>query len=58
MSDRIQTTRPPPLSELKVVVKHDMPRDELWVHPAMFDLLQQAFLEADAMRPLRGSTHG
>ena len=42
-----------PLSSLNVVVKHDMPRDELWVHPAMFVLLQQAFVEADAMRGIR-----
>jgi hypothetical protein len=41
------------LSELKVVVKHDMPRDELWVHPVMFDLLQRLLMEADTMRGFR-----
>lgn len=48
-----KTTRPPPLSELKLVVKHDMPSDELWVHPSMFILLKYAFLEADNMRDVR-----
>lgn len=40
----------PPLSELKVVVHPEMPSDELWVHPAMYDLLKKAFLEADSQR--------
>ena len=43
-----QTTLP--LSELKVVVHPEMPPDELWVHPAMYDLLKKAFLEADSQR--------
>jgi len=50
---RPETTRPPSLTSLKVVVKHDMPSDELWVHPAMYDVLQRAFMEADAMRGFR-----
>ena len=40
----------PPLTSLKVVAKPDMPADELWVHPAMMALLQQAFMEADTWR--------
>jgi len=40
----------PPLAELKVIVDLTVPRDELRVHPAMFDLLQRAFLEADTKR--------
>lgn len=51
MTGAVWPTGAPPLSELKVVVKHDMPRDELWVHPAMFDLLQRALQEADSNRP-------
>lgn len=40
------------LSELKVIVVPYIPADQLWVHPAMFDRLQQAFLEADNRRAL------
>lgn len=49
MSDD-KTTRPPPLASLKVVVDPTLPPDELRVHPAMFDVLQRAFMEADTMR--------
>lgn len=42
----------PALSELKVVVHSEIPGDELWVHPSMFDLLRRAFLEADNRRGL------
>lgn len=49
MTDRDQTTKQP-LSELKVVVKQDMPSDELWVHPSMFDRLRRGLLEADTWR--------
>ena len=43
----------PALRSLKVVVDPAIPRDELRVHPAMFDLLQRAFLEADSQRGIR-----
>ncbi len=40
----------PPLTGLRVVVKPEMPRDELWVHPEMMDLLYLAFWEAESAR--------
>ena len=52
MSDQT-TRRPPPLASLKVVIDHAVPPDELRVHPAMFDLLQRAFLEADSFRNVK-----
>jgi hypothetical protein len=42
-----------PLASLKVVVDPTLPKDEIWVHPEMMCLLQQAFLEADIMRGFR-----
>ena len=51
MTDETDTT--PALSRLKVVVDPTMPGDELRVHPAMFDLLQRAFLEADIQRGIK-----
>lgn len=53
MTDHLEQTKVPPLAELKVVVDPTLPRDELHVHPAMFDLLQRAFMEADIMRGFR-----
>jgi hypothetical protein len=49
MDDKSQSTVPP-LSSLKIVVDHSIPTDELRVHPAMFDVLQRAFHEADNER--------
>lgn len=49
-----ETPRPPPLTSLKVVVDHAVAQDELRVHPAMFDLLQRAFQEAEMMRSMKG----
>jgi len=40
----------PPLTSLAVVVDHELPIGEVHVHPAAFDLLQRAFLEADVQR--------
>jgi hypothetical protein len=42
-----------PLTELKVVVDHTLPPDELRVHPTMFEILGRALLEADTIRGLR-----
>ena len=39
-----------PISALKIVVDPTLPEDELRLHPAMFDLLRQAFIEADMLR--------
>lgn len=61
MSKHPETTEsasehPPALSSLKVVVKPGMPRDELWCHPAMYDLLQRIFMEADTWRGINART--
>lgn len=53
-TDAVEAARPPPLTSLKVVVDHAVPPDELRVHPAMFDLLQRAFQEAEMMRSVKG----
>lgn len=45
----------PPLRELRVVVDSTLPRDEIRCHPAAFDLLQRAILEADLIRHPDGS---
>lgn len=50
--DKAQPGTTPALSELKVVVHPEIPGDELWAHPSMFDLLRRAFLEADNRRGL------
>ncbi len=53
MPSETHTTSIPPLSSLKVVVDSSMRPDEIRVHPAIFDLLRRAFLEADTWRGVR-----
>ena len=40
----------PPLTSMSVTVDETLPIGEVRVHPAAFDLLQRAFLEADVHR--------
>ena len=41
---------------MKIVVKPELPQDELWCHPEMFNKLQQLIFEYESTKPFRDDT--